>query len=101
MLSTDSEFGVELNKEFFEARNVMFWTHGFSQNSPAEDGCSTALDFGKLTKTILSCGKSLNLLRLCQSKHLLCSIGAKFCPELRLVISPLQVKNSYIFPRLQ
>ena len=64
----DAEFGVEVtHRQNLAAENALYWTHTFvaTPRNPQDLSDQDLFDINRLNRTIVSCGKSVNLLRRC------------------------------------
>jgi gamma-tubulin complex component 6 len=90
------EFGLRFNSTLLHARSRVFWTSAHSMTSPLNrdlcfGGIGGGVDFiGDVQNLVYVCGKSLNLLRLCQPNHHLCKVVVEKQPKIRLLVTPLE-----------
>ncbi|XP_071960845.1 gamma-tubulin complex component 6-like [Antedon mediterranea] len=66
------EFMITANDDFLQYRDKYYWTHGFVMNT---DNSSTSVPMflQELANGMYVCGKTLNLLKLCNPGHFLCN----------------------------
>ena len=61
------EFLIQPNNDFLSYRDQHYWTSGFTLHSLMDSKFTLFLT--ELSQEVFSCGKTLNLLRLCTSNH--------------------------------
>ncbi len=88
-----SEFGLLKNERFLCSRNRNFWSGAFAmvdatRGSVDSDGGAFIRD---MQQQVFLCGKSLNLLKICNPRHFLCLEGINDHPKLSLSVSALEV----------
>ncbi len=62
----------------------------FGGSSSSSPGGSDFI--GDVQSLVYVCGKTLNLLKLCQPSHHLCRVQVERQPTIRLLVSPLEVR---------
>ncbi|XP_064400242.1 uncharacterized protein LOC135346526 isoform X2 [Halichondria panicea] len=80
-LDMGEEFGLHVSVEALARRDDKYWNEGYT----ASGGCAPGFLEGQ-AHTILTCGKALNLLRICKPSHPLCT-GMFRPPKLRVQLS--------------
>ncbi|KAG0728094.1 Gamma-tubulin complex component 6 [Chionoecetes opilio] len=83
------EFMIEVNSVALMRRDRTYWTHGYTLRPQA----SVPAMFRDVLEEAFVCGKTLNLLRLCSSKHYLVG-GSSSQPALQLCVSGEQLAHT-------
>ncbi|ELU02965.1 hypothetical protein CAPTEDRAFT_206819 [Capitella teleta] len=65
------EFMIEINPIYLNYRDKMFWTRAFVMSLNADGSSAVPVFLADLANSIYVCGKSINLLKLCQQNHYL------------------------------
>ena len=89
-----SEFGLDCDFRFLNSRDRLFWTDAYTTNEFPLDSsiCQGGNFMAEIQKEVHNCGKSLNLLKLCQPSHFLCTSVVRK-PKLRLLVSFAEVSG--------
>ena len=94
-----SEFGLHSNPRCFSARTRLYWSSAYTVADPSAtssfllDGsvCGGGSFLGEIQQQVYVCGKTVNLLRLCQPRHHLCAAMVDRQPVIKLLVSPIEV----------
>ncbi|CAK9817690.1 Gamma-tubulin complex component 6 [Anthophora quadrimaculata] len=76
------EFIIKTRPQYLRARNHKFWTRSFSISNDAVPGF-----LSDLAESILQCGKTVRLLRTCDSKNPVCHVCVTEQPEIKVCLS--------------
>ncbi|XP_044136184.1 gamma-tubulin complex component 6 [Bufo gargarizans] len=68
---TCKEFMIQVNEDFLGFRDKHYWTHGYVLISKDVEDCVPVF-LKHLANEIYTCGKTINLLKLCCPKHYIC-----------------------------
>ena len=94
---SDIEFGIQINERFLSVQDRGFWVNAytslFDYSSPSSHHVQRPLDINYMTTKVVACGKALNLLRMCNPSHPLCTYGIKFRSKLEIVVTPSQERH--------
>ncbi len=93
-----SEFGLHSNPQCFSARNRVYWNGAFTVADPSATSsflldnsvCGGGSFLAEIQHQVYVCGKTINLLRLCQPNHHLCDTMVLKRPRIRLLVSPIE-----------
>ncbi|XP_076241875.1 gamma-tubulin complex component 6 [Calliopsis andreniformis] len=76
------EFMIKTRSQYLRNRGHKFWTKSFTVCNEAIPGF-----LSDLTESILQCGKTVRLLRICDSKNPVCHISITEQPEVKVCLS--------------
>ncbi|KOC68778.1 Gamma-tubulin complex component 6 [Habropoda laboriosa] len=76
------EFIIKTRPQYLRTRSHKFWTKSFSIYSDAVPGF-----LSDLAESILQCGKTVRLLRTCDSKNPVCNVCVTEQPEIKVCLS--------------
>ncbi|XP_076680374.1 gamma-tubulin complex component 6 isoform X2 [Andrena cerasifolii] len=76
------EFMIQVRPQYLRNRSQRFWTKSFSVCNEAVPGFLT-----DLAESILQCGKTVRLLRICDTKNPVCHVCVTEQPEVKVCLS--------------
>ncbi|XP_078035219.1 gamma-tubulin complex component 6 [Augochlora pura] len=76
------EFMIKTRPQYLRNRDHKFWTKSFSLRNEAVPGFLNVL-----TESILQCGKTVRLLRICSAKNPVCRVCLTEQPEMKVCLS--------------
>ncbi|KAG1681787.1 Gamma-tubulin complex component 6 [Nymphon striatum] len=87
------EYMIQADEVLLSSRDRSYWTNGYVllQTSGGNSNFPTFLQ--NLGSNIFLCGKSLNLLKLCNPKHSLCRIDRNLTPSFAMTFSANALKQ--------
>ncbi|XP_076757782.1 gamma-tubulin complex component 6 isoform X2 [Xylocopa sonorina] len=85
------EFMIKTRPQYLRNRSHKFWTRSFSICNDAVPGF-----LSDLAESILQCGKTVRLLRTCDSKNPVCNVCVTEQPEIRVCLSAIAIHEQTI-----
>ncbi|XP_014477340.1 PREDICTED: gamma-tubulin complex component 6 [Dinoponera quadriceps] len=76
------EFMIQTRSQYLRKRGRKFWTNAFAIDAGAVPGF-----LSDLSESILRCGKTLRLLKICSPKNPVCEVSIGAQPEVRVCLS--------------
>ncbi|XP_059159855.1 gamma-tubulin complex component 6-like isoform X3 [Physella acuta] len=85
------EFMIQIDLSCLEARDETYWTRAYSLSpNYVEDGIPEFLR--EIINDIVTCGKSINLLRICSPQHFMCNVTESDIPPVTITFSQKDLK---------
>ncbi|XP_020292162.1 gamma-tubulin complex component 6 [Pseudomyrmex gracilis] len=85
------EFMIQVRSKYLRRRGRKFWTDSFAIDAASVPGFLT-----ELSDSILQCGKTLRLLKICNPKNPVCNISLNGQPEIRVCLSVTMLREQLL-----
>ncbi|XP_032673077.1 gamma-tubulin complex component 6 isoform X2 [Odontomachus brunneus] len=85
------EFMIQMRSQHLRKRGRKFWTEGFAVDTDSVPGF-----LSDLSESILRCGKTLRLLKICSPKNSVCNISISGQPEVRVCLSVSMLREQLL-----
>ncbi|EFN83778.1 gamma-tubulin complex component 6 isoform X2 [Harpegnathos saltator] len=82
------EFMIQVRSQYLRKRGRKFWTEGFAIDVDSVPGF-----LSDLSESILQCGKTLRLLKICSPKNPVCNLSITAQPEVRVCLTELMLQE--------
>ncbi|XP_018401995.1 PREDICTED: gamma-tubulin complex component 6 [Cyphomyrmex costatus] len=85
------EFMIQARSHYLRKRGRKFWTEGFAIDTKSVPGF-----LSELSESILQCGKTLRLLKICSPKNPVCNVSLNAQPEVRVCLSVSMLREQLL-----
>ncbi|KAL0121317.1 hypothetical protein PUN28_006683 [Cardiocondyla obscurior] len=85
------EFMIQARSHYLRKRGRKFWTESFAIDTESVPGF-----LSELSESILQCGKTLRLLKICSPKNLVCNVSFNAQPEVRVCLSVSMLREQML-----
>ncbi|XP_012218364.1 gamma-tubulin complex component 6 [Linepithema humile] len=85
------EFMIQARSHYLRKRGRKFWTEGFAIDTESVPGF-----LSELSESILQCGKTLRLLKICSLKNPVCNASLNAQPEVRVCLSVSMLREQLL-----
>ncbi|KYN13049.1 Gamma-tubulin complex component 6 [Trachymyrmex cornetzi] len=85
------EFMIEARSHYLRKRGRKFWTESFAIDTKSVPGF-----LSELSESILQCGKTLRLLKICSPKNPVCNVSLNAQPEMRVCLSVSMLREQLL-----
>ncbi|BFZ12360.1 hypothetical protein BsWGS_15399 [Bradybaena similaris] len=86
------EFMIQVDIDCMEARDETYWSKAYTLVSDRADEQGVPHFLRESVQDIVTCGKSINLLRICNQQHFMCSVSESDIPSLSVTFSYEELK---------
>ncbi|KAK3580164.1 hypothetical protein CHS0354_030279 [Potamilus streckersoni] len=86
------EFMINRDRNFLECRDKLYWSKGYTLSTTSIED-NVPLFLREMAKEIYVCGKSVNLLKLCNPQHFLCRAEDHDIPHVTLTLSEVELQS--------
>lgn len=85
------EFMIQARPQYLRKRGRKFWTESFAIDAESVPGF-----LSELSESILQCGKTLRLLKICNPKNPVCNVSLNAQPEVRVCLSVSMLREQFL-----
>lgn len=85
------EFMIQARSHYLRKRGRKFWTESFAIDTESVPGF-----LSELSESILQCGKTLRLLKICSPKNPVCNVSLDAQPEVRVCLSVSMLREQLL-----
>ncbi|XP_011642572.1 gamma-tubulin complex component 6 isoform X1 [Pogonomyrmex barbatus] len=85
------EFMIQVRSHYLRKRGRKFWTESFAIDTESVPGF-----LSELSESILQCGKTLRLLKICNPKNPVCNVSFNAQPEVRVCLSVSMLRDQLL-----
>ncbi|KYQ53301.1 Gamma-tubulin complex component 6 [Trachymyrmex zeteki] len=85
------EFMIQARSHYLRKRGRKFWTESFAIDTESVPGF-----LSELSESILQCGKTLRLLKICSPKNSVCNVSFNAQPEVRVCLSVSMLREQLL-----
>ncbi|KAG5310787.1 GCP6 protein, partial [Acromyrmex insinuator] len=85
------EFMIQARSHYLRKRGRKFWTESFTIDTESVPGF-----LSELSESILQCGKTLRLLKICSPKNPICNVSLNAQPEVRVCLSVSMLREQLL-----
>ncbi|KAG5328838.1 GCP6 protein, partial [Acromyrmex heyeri] len=85
------EFMIQARSHYLRKRGRKFWTESFAIDTESVPGF-----LSELSESILQCGKTLRLLKICSPKNPVCNVSLNAQPEVRVCLSVSMLREQLL-----
>ncbi|EGI61171.1 PREDICTED: gamma-tubulin complex component 6 [Acromyrmex echinatior] len=85
------EFMIQARSHYLRKRGRKFWTESFTIDTESVPGF-----LSELSESILQCGKTLRLLKICSPKNPVCNVSLNAQPEVRVCLSVSMLREQLL-----
>ncbi|KYM86064.1 Gamma-tubulin complex component 6 [Atta colombica] len=85
------EFMIQARSHYLRKRGRKFWTESFAIDTESVPGF-----LSELSESILQCGKTLRLLKICSPKNSVCNVSLNAQPEVRVCLSVSMLREQLL-----
>ncbi|KAH9507221.1 Gamma-tubulin complex component 6 [Bulinus truncatus] len=89
------EFLIKIDENYLDARDDQYWNKAYTlkavnEQGPGETVPEFLLD---IINDIVTCGKSINLLRICNPQHFMCNVSESTVPPVTITFSQSYIRD--------
>ncbi|XP_055878814.1 gamma-tubulin complex component 6-like [Biomphalaria glabrata] len=87
------EFIIRIDENYLDCRDELYWKKAYTLKTSEEQGQAVPEFLLDIINNTVTCGKSINLLRICNPQHFLCNVSESSLPPVTITYSQSYIRE--------